>query len=215
VRAGCEAIRGEKAEHADHSIIEAGPDRIAAAGASSPHQRRAHPERGVETGDEVADRRAGTQRRAIGLAGDAHEATHCLGDEIERRTVAIGPAVAEAGDVTADEVGVQRLDPRLVKAHPGEDPRTGILDQHIAAGDQLGQCLAALFVPQVERQRAFVAVEPGEIPAEPVADQTLPAHRVAVAGRFDLDHLGAHVAEQHGAERPGEDAGQIDHAQSR
>jgi hypothetical protein len=51
--------------------------------------------------------------------------------------------------------------------------------------------------------------------AEPIADDTLPAHRVALAGGFDLDHLGAHAAEDHRAERPGKDSGQINHAQSR
>jgi len=68
---------------------------------------------------------------------------------------------------------------------------------------------------QIESQGALVAVEPGEIPAQTVAHDTLPADRVALARSFDLDHVGTHIGEQHRAERPGEDAGQIDHAQSR
>ena len=70
-------------------------------------------------------------------------------------------------------------------------------------------------MPQIERQRALVAVEAGEIPAQTVAHDTLPAHRVALSRGFDLDHLGTHIGEQHRAKRSGEDAGQIDHAQSR
>jgi hypothetical protein len=62
---------------------------------------------------------------------------------------------------------------------------------------------------------ALVAVEAGEIPAQALAHDTLPAHRVADARGLDLDHLGTHVRKQHRAKRPGEDAGQIDHAQSR
>src|SRR6516162_1968434 len=70
-------------------------------------------------------------------------------------------------------------------------------------------------MPEIEGQRALVAVETGEIPAQALAHDTLPAHWVADTRGFDLDHLGTHIGEQHRAERPGEDAGQIDHAQSR
>jgi hypothetical protein len=70
-------------------------------------------------------------------------------------------------------------------------------------------------LPQIEGQRALVAVEAGEIPTQPVTHDPLPAHRVAPARGFDLDHLGTHIGEQHRAERPGEDPGQINDAQSR
>src|SRR5712675_1773627 len=156
-----------------------------------------------------------THRRPIGLAGDAHKPAHRLGDEIEGRAVAIRSAPAKPGNIAVDEVGIERPEPRLVETHVYENSGAEILDQDIAAGDQFGQHLAALFVPQVEGQRSLVAVETSEVPAEPVADDTLLAHRIALAGCLDLDHLGSHVAEDHRAERPGEDAGQINHAQSR
>jgi hypothetical protein len=152
---------------------------------------------------------------ASSLAGDAHEPAHRLGDEIEGRATAIRSAAAKPGNIAVDEVGIERPEPRLVETHVYENAAAEILDQDIAAGDQLGEHLAALFVPQVEGQRTLVAVEAGEVPAEPITDDTLSAHRIALAGGLDLDHLGSHVAEDHRAERPGEDAGQIDHAQSR
>jgi len=65
---------------------------------------------------------------------------------------------------------------------------------------------------QIESQGALVAVEPGEIPAQTVAHDTLPADRVALVRGFDLDHVRTHIGEQHRAERPSEDAGQVDHA---
>src|SRR3954469_6498741 len=148
--AGRKTIRGEKTQHADHRVVEAGSDGVAAAGAAAAYQRGTDPERGVEPGDQIADRRTGAQRRAVGLAGDAREAAHRLGDEIERGTVAIRPAVAEAGDVTTDEVGVQYFEPYRVESDAGENPGTEILDQHIAAGDQLRQHQAPLVMPQVE-----------------------------------------------------------------
>jgi len=40
-----------------------------------------------------------------------------------------------------------------------------------------------------------------------------PAARVVTrAGRFDLDHIGAHVAEHHRAQRTGQNARQVKHA---
>jgi hypothetical protein len=68
---------------------------------------------------------------------------------------------------------------------------------------------------QVEGQRLLVAVERGEIPGEPVADHPLPAQRVALARGFDLDHFGAHIGQQHRAERSGQDARQIDDPDTR
>src|SRR4029453_13637354 len=49
--------------------------------------------------------------------------------------------------------------------------------------------------------------------AAPAVDERTPAARiVAVLWFLDLENLGAHVAEHHRAVRPGNDAGEIDHA---
>src|SRR6202022_529815 len=122
----------EKTQDADHGVVEAGPDGVAVPGSATAHQGRANPERGVYAGDHIADR---------------------LGDEIEGRAVAIRPAAAKPGNIAVDECGVERPEPRLVETHVYENSGAEILDQDIAAGDQLGQHLAALFVPQVEGQR--------------------------------------------------------------
>jgi len=37
---------------------------------------------------------------------------------------------------------------------------------------------------------------------------------IALGGSFDLDHLGAQVAEQHGGEGPGQHTGQVEHAEA-
>ena len=41
------------------------------------------------------------------------------------------------------------------------------------------------------------------------------AQRVGLAGRLDLDHLGAHVAEQPAGERAGEQRPELDHPHAR
>ena len=82
-----------------------------------------------------------------------------------------------------------------------------------ADSNQLHQHRPALFGLQIEGDALLVAVDAEEIGA-PAADERLPRPGVvAVARVFDLDDLGAHVAEEHGAERTGEDAGEIEDAQ--
>ena len=213
--AGGEVIRGEETQHTDHRIVEAGADGIASPGTAAAHQGRAHAERALKAGDQIGDRRPGAHRRAIGLAGHAHKPAHRLGDEIEGGPVAIGSAGAKAGEAATDQRGVQRLEPSPVKAHRRHDPGSEILDQHIAARDQLFEHRAAITAAQIQGQRALVAVERREIPAQPVPHRPLPAHRVARARGFDLDHLGPHIGQDHRAERPGQNARQIDHADTR
>src|SRR4030095_5855178 len=55
-------------------------------------------------------------------------------------------------------------------------------------------------------------MERSEVEAVAVAHGALLAHRVAVPDVFDLDHLGAHVREEHRAEGTGKDARHIDDA---
>jgi len=68
---------------------------------------------------------------------------------------------------------------------------------------------------QIERERALVAVEPGEIPGKTVLDGALSAERIANAGRLHLDNIRAHIGQHAGAERPGQDARQIDDSDPR
>ncbi len=87
-----------------------------------------------------------------------------------------------------------------------------VVEHDVGGRDQLAQHLLAFGAAQVERQRALVAVERREVEAEAVAHDALLAHRVAVVDVLDLDHLGAHVREEHRAERAGQDARQVDDA---
>src|SRR6516165_7534887 len=173
--AGREIIRGEKAQHADHAVVETGADRVALPAAAAPHQGRAYPKRPVEPGDQIGDRRAGAHRRAVGLAGDAHEAAHRLGDEIEGRAVAISPAGAKAGDVAIDESGVECREPRRVEADAGQYAGAEILNQHVAPGDQLFQDRAPFSMPEIEGQRALVALKPAKYQLK--SSRTTPCRR--------------------------------------
>src|SRR6266446_1909374 len=67
-------------------------------------------------------------------------------------------------------------------------------------------------VPQVERDALLVAVEREEGDRHAVRGRVAVAALVAAARRLDLDHLGTQVGEDRGAERPRQEAGQVEDA---
>ena len=90
-----------------------------------------------------------------------------------------------------------------------------VINQHVGLCDQVGENLLPRGYRHVERQRTFVTVDAKEIDGVAGEKGRPPgAGVVAGFGRLDLDHIGAHVAEDHGAKGTCQDAGQIDDAQS-
>ena len=88
-----------------------------------------------------------------------------------------------------------------------------VLDDDVGALDEVEEQFAAAGDAQVQRHRLLVA---GMHRPEDVVSVQLGlapgAQRVGLPGRLDLDHLGAHVAEQPAGERPGDQRADLDHA---
>src|SRR5262249_41130994 len=63
---------------------------------------------------------------------------------------------------------------------------------------------------EVEGQAALVAVHGHEVGRFTAKEGRPAASVVAPSGLLQLDHVGAHVAQHHGAERPGQDAGEVE-----
>ena len=89
------------------------------------------------------------------------------------------------------------------------DVRLGLGDTFSAnaigeAQDQIERELATRRVFQVERDAALVAVEVGEAGALAVDDRREVPRVVADLDRLDLDDFGAHVAQEHRADRSGD-----------
>src|SRR5699024_3431792 len=82
--------------------------------------------------------------------------------------------------------------------------------------DDVGRCGEAtdevppFLVTQVERDGPLVAPDAGLPEPLAVADDAPAAHRIAVAGRLDLDDLGAVVTQQLPRERPGDEAAELE-----
>ena len=89
-----------------------------------------------------------------------------------------------------------------------------IYHQYVRFGDQLAVDLLPLGLARIQGGGFLVARddrEPDRLAVGPFAAPF--AHGVADARLFQLDHLGAEIAQKLGAERPGQELAHFDHAQ--
>jgi hypothetical protein len=208
-----EVLGGEVGQHADQPTGQARLHALARGPATRAGEQRARrAEGGVEAGHQVADGRARSVRRAVGGPGHAHEAAHGLGHEVHRRALHVRPAAAEPVHAADHQRRVQLAQPLRAQPHLGQHPGAEVLRQHVGPAQQVGQHRLPRGRAQVEGEGTLVAVELGEVPAQPLDHHAGGAHGIGRAGRLDLHHVGAHVGEEHGAERSGQDAGEVDDA---
>src|SRR6266478_127574 len=120
-----------------------------------------------------------------------HQARTRLQERIETGLVVLGAAIAEAVDRHIDETRIDRREGLVVQPEAAHPARPEILDHDIGAAHQAMDYLAPLGRGKVERERALALV-----PSKKA--ETEVAERVALEA-FDLDHVGAHLAEDHRA----------------
>ena len=108
------------------------------------------------------------------------------------------------------------LDDRVIaEAEPPNGARAEVLDHDVGGVNQLPENLAAGVALEIQGKAALVPVDTQVVGADVVDERWSPGARVVpLAWLLDLDHLGAHVAQQHGAVGPGHDPGQIDDTNS-
>ena len=152
---------------------------------------------------------------AVGVAGGVADAADRLAHRTEPGFGRPGAGLAEPGHVHEDHAGVAARQRFVVEPPVDEAPRPEVLDHHVARrGEVLDEPLAR-FGAQVGHDGALVAGD-GRPPQAVAVEGHAPAtHRVAALGRFDLDDLGAVVAQQLAGERPGDEAAQFEDADAR
>ena len=101
----------------------------------------------------------------------------------------------------------------VAEAEAVQHARAVVLDHDVGRQAQLADAGQVVGVLEVGDDAALVAVDRGEVVAEPLAvglrDRGPGAH--LVAGRaLDLHHVGAEVGEQQGRERAGRDVAELD-----
>ena len=157
-------------------------------------------ERSVKSRRLVADRDRNLGRRFF-RAGHQDIAGLSLDDHVIGFLVAVRAVLAEAGNMTIDNVRLDRPHGFVIDAEPSDDAGLEILDDHIGLGRKLEEDLPPFVGFQIERERFFIAVEEdmggGEAPTG-----AIPMARQIAAKRLDLDHLSPHIGQHARTPRP-------------
>src|SRR3989442_52757 len=200
--AGREIVRGRNLYHGQSRVEQTDIDNLSFPRALAMPERGQRADRRVQRGVAVDHRGRGADRMPLDLAGQRHEAAHRLAQRVERRTIAIGAVLAEAGDRDEDDPVVERAQPLVVEAHRGHHAGPEVLEHHVGLRHQRGEDLLALGMAQVETDALLAAVVDREVHALAAHHRRMAA-RLLTAGRLDLDDLGAEIGQQHPAAWPG------------
>ena len=171
---------------------------------------------GEHRGERVAERDSRARRRLVRKAVDVAEASHRLRDGGVARALGVRPGLAVPGDAREDDAGIHRRQLLVAEVPALERAGAEVLGDDVRDAHELEQQLLPLRLAQVQRDALLVPRLDG--PPEGaafVAGLAPVAERIRLAGRLDLDHLGAHVAEQPAGERPGEQRAELDQPQAR
>ena len=216
LEAGHEIVRRMRLVQRDGAVVERRVDELALAGAVALVERHHDADRGVHAGREVDHRYADAHLAALGRAVDRDEAGRGLDHGVVAGEAAQRAVGAEAGDAGMDQPRELRCQ-HVVVADAPLFHRAGleVVDQHVGRLEQLQQDVAALRLGEVERDRALVAVDAGEIGGNTFGVERRPPGAGLVAlRRLDLDHVGAVVGQHLAAIGTAQHARQVDHFQA-
>ena len=197
------------------AVVERGVDELALARAVALVERHQDSHAGIHAGRQVDHRHADAHRPRLGRAVDRDQAGRGLHHGVVAREAAQRAVGAEARDAGMDQAR-ELLRQRLVADAPFlHGAGLEILDQHVGRLEQFQQDLAAFLLGEVERHRALVAVDAGEVGGDAfLVERRAPQPGLVALRRLDLDHLGAVIGQHLGAVRPAQHTRQIDDFQA-
>ena len=172
---------------------------------------------GLRGGLGIALRCGGSDRLSAGRAAERGEAAHRRADQVRRLPVRVGAVLPEGSDRGHHQpriAGVDRLPAQVDRSHCAG---RGRFDDEVGLIDELEEEFAPARRAQVERRAAFGVVEgPPEERAFGVRfvviEGRAPARAGGLAGRLELDHVGAQLGE-HAPGQHAELVGQVEHAE--
>ena len=169
-----------------------------------PSVERGHGGEGGEGACEVVrDRHAGPHGRTIGIAGQIQQPTERDAESVQPGSGGVGPRLPEDADAHVDELLGEVVGAEVPAFHGAG---AEVLAQHVRRCHQSLEELLALGLAEVTGDAAPAPTL--DRPEQRVVLSVLHrheradgAHEVALARQFDLDHVGAELAQQAGAER--------------
>ena len=171
-----------------------------------------HPDHAVQPGERVANRQ-GDVARLVGaveelLAGE--QPGLGVDDRGIGRPIALRALLAEARDREHDQSGVHCRERLPAEPEARHHARPVVLEDHVGLRCQLQDQLATFRATEVDADRALAHVLLGEI-ARQVVDLAADHAGHVTLGWFDLDDVGAEIAQHAADEGPCEHAGEIEH----
>ena len=125
-----------------------------------------------------------------------------------------GPVLPVARDRAKNQIAIQLVKHVPAEAEPCHHARPVAFHHGVRARGQAFEQLTAAVRLEIESEAALVAVDGVEEDALAVFQGRGPAHVIASDRLFDLDHVGAPVGQQHGAECPRQKPGQVEYAKA-
>src|SRR4029077_16898428 len=137
-----------------------------------------------------------------GLAGGTDHSALSLEDEVERRAVAVGPVLAEAGDRAVDDAGVPLARGLVAEPEPREGAHPVVLQHHVALVHEPKEETLSFRVLQVHLDALLVAVQAHEVGRFAAGQRRAPGARdVASLPGLELYVGGGHAGPYGGADR--------------
>ncbi len=134
-------------------------------------------------------------RRAIRPGVKRGDAGHPLDQVVVRRELLHGAAFTEAARACVDQLRIARGQGRVIQPQSVRRADPHIVDEDVRGFDQTQDRLVRRGLFQIQCDTAFVAVEIGIVAAHTRrAGGPKQAGRIALCG-FDLDYIGAHIAQ--------------------
>ena len=195
--------------HAGHAVQHGHVHVLALAGPGLVVERGGNGAEGILAGHHVGQHDAALGGRAVGLAGEVHDAAAGLYQNIEPGSHGVGPILAEGGDGAVDHPRGEFCHLVIVEAKLFHHAGAEVFHHHVGGFDELLHSGDALRVLHVDGD-AFLS------PVVPEIGQRLPvqpgiecAGGLAGDGRLNFDDLRAQVGQGGRAGRTGHVGGKV------
>ena len=199
----------------DHhaAVVQRHLDEAPRARAFAAEQRGQHRLRSRHAGHQIDHGHTEFERRLLLLAVERHEPRFALDHEVVTGSLGLGPAAVVTRDRDVDDVRLDGLELLVSEPQFLRPARLEVVNHHIGLQEHFAHDPDAFRRLQIERHGPLVAVHAVVISGLGLADANAPIARVVTAlGMLHLDHLGTEIRQHLTAQRPRENAREIQHA---